>query len=84
MPPPPGRYQRPMFQEPLKHKYQAPPASQAGPMPAAPPAPPNAMSLKLSQLRQLADLKAQGILSEAEFEAQKAVILGPEPQPPES
>jgi Short C-terminal domain len=29
----------------------------------------------LAQLKELADLKAQGILTEAEFEAQKAKIL---------
>ena len=29
----------------------------------------------IEQLRQLADLKAQGVLSDAEFEAQKARIL---------
>jgi hypothetical protein len=30
----------------------------------------------LDQLRQLADLKAQGVLTDAEFEAQKSRILG--------
>jgi hypothetical protein len=30
----------------------------------------------VAQLKDLADLKAQGILTEAEFEAQKAKILG--------
>ncbi|GAA1737308.1 SHOCT domain-containing protein [Luedemannella helvata] len=34
------------------------------------------MDATIAQLRQLADLKAQGVLSEAEFEAQKARILG--------
>jgi hypothetical protein len=34
------------------------------------------MSSRLDQLKQLGDLKAQGVLSEAEFEAQKARILG--------
>jgi hypothetical protein len=33
------------------------------------------MDQKLAQLKQLSDLKAQGVLSEAEFEAQKARIL---------
>jgi hypothetical protein len=32
----------------------------------------------IAQLQQLADLKAQGVLSEAEFAAQKARILGPD------
>jgi len=34
------------------------------------------MGDKLTQLKQLAELKAQGILTEAEFEAQKQKILG--------
>jgi hypothetical protein len=34
------------------------------------------MNEKLAQLQQLADLKSQGILSEAEFEQQKQKILG--------
>jgi len=42
--------------------------------PAAPPAE-DAMDNKLGQLKDLADLKAQGVLTDAEFEAQKAKIL---------
>jgi hypothetical protein len=40
--------------------------------------PPDAdpMEARLAQLRTLADLKAQGILTDAEFEQQKAAILG--------
>jgi Short C-terminal domain len=34
------------------------------------------MSNKIEQLRQLGELKTSGVLSEAEFEAQKARILG--------
>ena len=34
------------------------------------------MSGRLDQLGQLGDLKAQGLLTEAEFERQKARILG--------
>ena len=41
---------------------------------AAPPAE-DAMDNKLGQLKELADLKAQGVLTDAEFEAQKAKIL---------
>ncbi len=44
---------------------------QYAPQPApAPPADP------IAQLKDLADLKSQGILTEAEFEAQKARVLG--------
>ena len=35
----------------------------------------DAMDNKLGQLKDLADLKAQGVLTDAEFEAQKAKIL---------
>jgi hypothetical protein len=34
------------------------------------------MDAKLAQLKELGELKAQGVLSEAEFEAQKSRILG--------
>lgn len=46
---------------------------QAPPPPAAPAAPD--MDTKLQQLKDLAALKEQGVLSEAEFEAQKSRIL---------
>ena len=39
-------------------------------------APPTDMGNQLAQLKQLGELKDQGILSEAEFEAQKQKILG--------
>jgi hypothetical protein len=50
---------------------------QAQPAPVAAAAPPadDAMDNKLAQLQQLADLKSQGVLNDAEFEAQKAKIL---------
>jgi hypothetical protein len=34
------------------------------------------MENKISQLQQLGELKAQGVLTDAEFEAQKARVLG--------
>jgi hypothetical protein len=43
------------------------------PMQAAPPAP--AQDDKLEQLQKLGELKTSGVLTEAEFEAQKAKIL---------
>ena len=48
--------------------------SQAYDTPA--PAPADDMDAKLEQLRQLGELKSQGVLSEAEFAAQKQRILG--------
>jgi Short C-terminal domain len=46
---------------------------QQAPPPAAPQ---DDMSAKLDQLKQLGDLKAQGVISEDEFEEQKRRILG--------
>ncbi len=57
---------------------QAPPEySQPPPQYAAPPPEPAAdpMDAKLAQLQQLGELKAQGVLSEDEFAAQKARLL---------
>jgi hypothetical protein len=43
---------------------------------APPPAPADDMDSKLAQLRELAELKDQGVLTEAEFQAQKSHLLG--------
>jgi hypothetical protein len=61
-----GRWQR-------QAEEEAPAAA-----PPPPPAPPAAdsMTVKLEQLKQLADLKDQGVLTDAEVERQKALILG--------
>jgi hypothetical protein len=40
------------------------------------PPPADDMDAKLAQLKDLGELKAQGVLTEAEFEAQKSRILG--------
>jgi hypothetical protein len=53
------------------------PAYEAPPAPAAPPPPP-ASSFNadaIAQLKQLGELRDAGILTEAEFEAQKAKLL---------
>lgn len=42
---------------------------------AATPPPPPPVRDPIDQLKQLAELKSQGVLSEAEFQAQKAKIL---------
>ncbi len=52
---------------------QGPPPEQQYAQPAPPPA---AAPDPIAQLKDLADLKAQGILTDAEFAAQKARILG--------
>ena len=53
-------------------------AQQAATPPPPPPAAAPAVdeSSVIDQLKQLADLKSQGILTDAEFDAQKAKILG--------
>src|SRR4051794_10771738 len=55
-------------------------APQYAPPPPPPPPPPVAaptdMSDKLAQLQQLGELKSAGVLTELEFEQQKARILG--------
>jgi Short C-terminal domain len=53
-----------------EQQYSQPPPPPPPPAPVAAPAPD-----MLSQLQQLGDLKAQGILTQAEFDAQKAKIL---------
>jgi hypothetical protein len=59
------QYQEQAYQQPV---YAAPP----------PPAAPAGMDMdtKLAQLKELGELKAQGILTEEEFAAQKSRILG--------
>jgi hypothetical protein len=54
----------------------APPAAQPPPEAAPPPqAPSTDMSERLAQLAQLSDLKNAGVLTDAEFDQQKARIL---------
>jgi hypothetical protein len=47
----------------------------AAPIPAVPAPASPAMGEKLEQLKQLGDLRASGVLTDAEFEVQKADIL---------
>ncbi len=55
-----------------QQQYGAPPASYTEPPPA--PSTPD-MTDKIEQLKQLGELKAQGVLTEAEFEDQKRRVL---------
>lgn len=57
-----------------QQQYAPPPAYEAAPAPA--PAAPAGGTDVVAQLQQLATLKAQGVLSDAEFEAAKAKLLG--------
>lgn len=52
---------------------QAPPPPSYSQQPPAPPAPD--MTAKIEQLKQLGELKTQGVLTEAEFEEQKRRLL---------
>jgi hypothetical protein len=62
---PPQQQQQYYQQPPQQQYYQQPPPP--------PPAPPRDT---VTQLKELAELKSQGILTDAEFQAQKAKILG--------
>lgn len=53
-----------------------PPQEQAYAQPPPPPSATDDRDHQIAQLKELADLKAQGILTEEEFAAQKAEILG--------
>jgi Na+-transporting NADH:ubiquinone oxidoreductase subunit NqrC len=57
-----------------QEQYEQQQAAQQQAPPAAAPAE-DAMDTRIDQLKGLADLKAQGVLTDAEFEAQKAKIL---------
>ena len=59
-------YQQPAYQQPAYHQpaYQQPA-----------PAPADSGTDRIQQLKDLADLKAQGVLTEEEFGAQKARLL---------
>ena len=55
------------------NRWAQPDQAQSAAPPAAPPAP--AAADPVAQLKDLADLKAQGVLTDEEFAAQKARIL---------
>ena len=60
----------------LEAQQQQPAYQQAPPAPEPPPAPAAASSPMIDQLNQLATLHQQGILSDEEFAAAKAKLLG--------
>jgi uncharacterized membrane protein YdbT with pleckstrin-like domain len=71
----PEEVQRTIYQqtESDRHQTSPPPGSETGPTPT--PAPRGAPS-SVTELERLADLRSRGVLTEEEFEAQKAKILG--------
>ncbi len=60
-----------------QQQYAPPPPQYAPPPPAAAPVqdPGNDMDRKIAQLKQLAELKQAGVLSDDEFQAQKAEVM---------
>jgi hypothetical protein len=61
-----------------KEQEQDPPEQEqqyAAPPPPPPPPPADPMQDKLAQLKQLGELKEQGVLTDEEFQQQKAKIL---------
>ncbi|PKT71062.1 hypothetical protein CW362_21225 [Streptomyces populi] len=70
-----GRWAQQEAQQQYQQQYQQQQYQEQQP-PPPPAAPADEMTSKIDQLKQLGDLKAQGVLTEAEFEAQKARILG--------
>jgi hypothetical protein len=71
-----GRIQRRQQQRwAAQDQRAAAPAAAPPPAPAAAPAPPTDMGDRLTQLKQLGELLSAGVLTQAEFEQQKARIL---------
>jgi hypothetical protein len=63
------------YQQPPQQQYAPPPQYQQAPPPPAP-APAASQESVIDQLQKLGDLKQQGILTDAEFAAEKAKLLG--------
>ncbi|MER6070214.1 SHOCT domain-containing protein [Streptomyces sp. NPDC001817] len=73
-----GRWAQQDYERQQQYEQQyAQPQQAAPPAPAAPPAAAaDDMTQKIDQLKQLADLKAQGVLTDEEFANQKRLLLG--------
>lgn len=70
--------QRWAAQQPAPQDTAPPPPSPSPPPPPPPPAPPGPAAApvdRISALKELADLKSQGVLTDEEFAAEKARIL---------
>ena len=66
-----GRWEQKAQQEQAQQQQYAQPAPAAAPAPAA-----DSMDDKIAQLKQLAELHSAGVLTDEEFAAQKAKLLG--------
>jgi hypothetical protein len=71
-----NRVSRRQGQRWAQQEEQEAPQQQAPPVAAPAPAAPAAGESMLDQLKELGELKSQGILTEEEFAAQKAKLLG--------
>jgi hypothetical protein len=71
-----GRVQRRQANRWAQQEQQEYPPQQAYQEPAPAPSATDDRDRQIAQLKELADLKAQGVLTEEEFAAQKAQILG--------
>jgi hypothetical protein len=71
-----GRVARRQNQRWSQQDQGYPPQEQTYAQPPPPPPATDDRDHQIAQLKELADLKAQGILTEEEFAAQKAEILG--------
>ncbi|MBG0567150.1 SHOCT domain-containing protein [Actinoplanes aureus] len=71
-----GRWQRKADEQDSQAYYEQQQQPQYAPAPVAAEPAPDPMAVKLEQLKQLGELKSQGVLSEQEFQQQKARILG--------
>jgi hypothetical protein len=69
------QYEAQQYESQQSQQYQAPPPPAQQPAPQPAPAAGGGMESKLAQLQQLGELKQSGVLTDAEFEAQKAKIL---------
>ena len=69
-----GRWEKKAEQEQAQQQAQQQQYAQPAPAPAAPAA--ESMDDKIAQIQKLGELHAQGILTDEEFAAQKAKLLG--------
>ncbi|GGX76959.1 SHOCT domain-containing protein [Streptomyces anandii] len=67
-----GRWAQQDAQQQPQQEYAQQPAA----APTAPPSTDDEMTSKIDQLKELGELKAQGVLTEEEFAAQKRRVLG--------
>jgi hypothetical protein len=67
-----SRQEDEQYAQQQQYQQQPPPQQQYYQQPPPPPAPPRDT---VTQLKELAELKSQGILTDAEFQAQKAKLL---------